>query len=210
MLFFVSGRVRRRNARDGINGNDPCILIFQNTVPLTAPILLNAQELGSLYDLIHNNTVPIDRDISLQLLRDICQGSLPVTITWKCQPTSLQMQTCRNAISSCVVASDMPRGPQELEHIVGSLCRMPVHFWICDAEGRLRPRAADFQGGSWASSQSVGLRTDTEKVPGAFKLSVKGPHVAFHFQVTTSQILSYSLLQDKKGPTCGYCPLDGT
>ena len=33
-----------------------------------------AQELGSLYDLIHNETVLIERDLALQFLRDICQG----------------------------------------------------------------------------------------------------------------------------------------
>ncbi len=39
-----------------------------------------AQELGSLYDLIHNETVPIERAVALQLLRDISQGA---ELPWK-------------------------------------------------------------------------------------------------------------------------------
>jgi hypothetical protein len=33
------------------------------------------QELGSLYALIHNDTIPIDLELALQILRDISQGA---------------------------------------------------------------------------------------------------------------------------------------
>jgi hypothetical protein len=33
------------------------------------------QDFGSLYDLLHNETVPIERDSTMQLLRDISQGA---------------------------------------------------------------------------------------------------------------------------------------
>jgi hypothetical protein len=96
---------------------------------------MDLQELGSLYDLIHNDTVPIDREISLQLLRDICQGilrtiililgngrlSLPIMVSLVLfQSESFDQSTLlrRNAISARCLPSDLPCGPQELEHPV--------------------------------------------------------------------------------------------
>ena len=38
-------------------------------------IAVDGQDFGSLYDLLHNETVPIERDTMVQLCRDISQGT---------------------------------------------------------------------------------------------------------------------------------------
>ena len=38
-------------------------------------IMATAQDFGSLYDLLHNETVPVERDTMIQFFRDISQGT---------------------------------------------------------------------------------------------------------------------------------------
>jgi hypothetical protein len=81
MLHFCSIGSWVRDDRDGAHGTKAQItdspLVF---VPEKNHV---GQEFGSLYDLLHNETVPIERETMLQLFRDISQGAGP--------PSSLEL-----------------------------------------------------------------------------------------------------------------------
>jgi hypothetical protein len=91
--------------------------------------LLLMQELGSLYALIHNDTIPIDLELALQILRDISQGAASDRLGglfFYCFELNLRGHYGRNAVPAWVNASNLPRRPEKRQRLV----IMPSNFVI--------------------------------------------------------------------------------